>query len=144
MHRGVPLIVVTALLALCTAPRAQAQDVEPQMRTLIETFMDMTNTKAMSQQMANVVATRGVGVVLMHGKWGTPHGPTQPLELALRAAGFGPGEELRVRVAEEGILVLETPAHALRRARSRVRRQPGRSIVDEFLAERREQAERGE
>jgi hypothetical protein len=58
MHRGVRLIVVTALLALCTAPRAQAQDVEPQMRTLIETFMDMTNTKAMSQQMANVVAAQ--------------------------------------------------------------------------------------
>ena len=69
--------------------------------------------------------------------------PTLPDE-ALRAAGFDPGDELRVRVAEEGMIVLETPAHALRRARSRVRRQPGRSIVDEFLAERREQAERGE
>jgi len=29
-----------------------------------------------------------VGVVLLHGKWGTPHGPTQPLEMAMRAAGF--------------------------------------------------------
>ena len=28
------------------------------------------------------------GVVLMHGKWGTPLGPTQPLEMAMRAAGF--------------------------------------------------------
>lgn len=63
--------------------------------------------------------------------------PTLPEE-ALRAAGFGPGEQLRVRVAEEGILVLETPAHALARAKSRVTGVPkDRSIVDDFLAERR-------
>ena len=66
--------------------------------------------------------------------------PTLP-EDAMRAAGFAPGEELRVRVAEAGMLILETPAHALARARSRVARVPrNRSIVDEFLAERRAEA----
>jgi pimeloyl-ACP methyl ester carboxylesterase len=29
-----------------------------------------------------------IGVVLLHGKWGTPSGPLQPFELALRGAGF--------------------------------------------------------
>ena len=68
--------------------------------------------------------------------------PTLPEE-ALRAAGFSPGEDLRVRVAEEGLLILETPAHALARARSRVAGVPrDRSYVDEFLAWRREEAAR--
>ena len=62
--------------------------------------------------------------------------PTLPEE-AMRAAGFTAGEELRVRVAEEGMLILKTPAHALARARSRVAGvSKDRSIVDEFLAER--------
>ena len=57
--------------------------------------------------------------------------PTLPEE-AMRAAGFTAGEELRVRVAEEGMLILETPAHALARARSRVAGvSKDRSIVDE-------------
>lgn len=51
------------------------------------------------------------------------------------------GEDLRVRVVEEGLLILETPAHALRRARSRVKPLPeGRSAVDEFLAWRQGEA----
>jgi dienelactone hydrolase len=29
-----------------------------------------------------------VGIVLLHGKWGTPSGPIQPLEMALRSAGM--------------------------------------------------------
>lgn len=67
--------------------------------------------------------------------------PTLPEE-AMRAAGFSPGEDLRVRVAEEGLLILETPAHALARARSRVAGVPrDRSYVDEFLAERRAEAQ---
>jgi len=66
--------------------------------------------------------------------------PTLPEE-ALKAAGFAPGEDLRVRVAEEGLLILETPAHALRRARSRVASvRANGSIVDEFLADRRAEA----
>jgi antitoxin component of MazEF toxin-antitoxin module len=68
--------------------------------------------------------------------------PTLPEE-AMRAAGFSPGEDLRVRVAEEGLLILETPAHALARARSRVAGVPrDRSYVDEFLAERQAEAMR--
>lgn len=66
--------------------------------------------------------------------------PTLPEE-ALQAAGFAPGEDLRVRVAEEGLLILETPAHALKRAKSRVAGSGvGRSVVAEFLAERRAEA----
>jgi hypothetical protein len=68
--------------------------------------------------------------------------PTLP-EGALRAAGFAPGDELRVRVAEEGLLILETPAHALKRAKSRVAgAKAGGSVVDDFLAERRAEAQR--
>lgn len=54
----------------------------------------------------------------------------------MRDAGIGDGAELRVHVAEEGCLVLETPAHALRRARARIMPAGARSVVDEFLAER--------
>lgn len=62
--------------------------------------------------------------------------PTLPEE-ALQAAGFSAGEELRVRVAEEGLLILETPGHALKRARSRVAGAAGSgSVVEQFLAER--------
>ena len=61
--------------------------------------------------------------------------PTLPEEV-LRSAGLAVGQPLRVHVAEEGCLIIETPAHALRRARSRIARRPDHSVVDEFLAER--------
>lgn len=62
--------------------------------------------------------------------------PTLPEE-AIQAAGFSAGEELRVRVAEKGLLILETPGHALKRARSRVAGVASTgSVVDHFLAER--------
>lgn len=35
-----------------------------------------------------VGAAQQIGIVLMHGKWGTPKGPTQSLETALRGAGY--------------------------------------------------------
>lgn len=67
--------------------------------------------------------------------------PTLPDEV-LRAAGLKPGDELRVRVAEEGMLVLETPEHILSRARARVADlRHGGSVVDDFLAERRAEAQ---
>lgn len=31
---------------------------------------------------------QSIGVVLMHGKWGSPQGPLQPVESALRGAGY--------------------------------------------------------
>lgn len=65
--------------------------------------------------------------------------PTLPDE-ALRSAGLVIGETLRVHVAEPGCLILETPAHALRRARSRIAHRPNYSVVDEFLAERAQEA----
>jgi len=65
--------------------------------------------------------------------------PTLPEE-ALHDAGIGDGAELRVHVAEEGCLILETPAHALKRARARITPVRGRSVVDEFLAERAAEA----
>ena len=65
--------------------------------------------------------------------------PTLPDE-ALRSAGLVIGETLRVHVAEQGCLILETPAHALRRARSRIAHRPAYSVVDEFLAERAQEA----
>ena len=65
--------------------------------------------------------------------------PTLPDE-ALRSAGLVIGETLRVHVAEPGCLILETPAHALRRARSRIALKPDYSVVDEFLAERAQEA----
>jgi len=58
----------------------------------------------------------------------------------LQDAGIGEGAELRVHVAEQGCLILETPAHALRRARSRITQVRGGSVVDEFLAERAAEA----
>lgn len=61
--------------------------------------------------------------------------PTLPEE-ALRACGLVIGQRLPIHVAEAGCIVIETPAHALRRARSRIANVPERSVVDEFLAER--------
>jgi pimeloyl-ACP methyl ester carboxylesterase len=37
---------------------------------------------------ASAEAPAAVGIVLLHGKWGTPRGPLQPVELALKGAGF--------------------------------------------------------
>ena len=65
--------------------------------------------------------------------------PTLPDEV-LRAAGLVIGETLRLQVAEERCLIIETPAHALGRARSRIARRPDCSVVDEFLAERTQEA----
>lgn len=64
--------------------------------------------------------------------------PTLPEE-ALRASGLAVGQPLRIHVAEEGCLIIETPAHALRRARSRITHAPKGSVVDEFLADRAEE-----
>jgi len=49
-------------------------------------------------------------------------GPTLPEE-AMKAADLEPGAELRISVAEEGCLVIETPAHILKRAKSRIKTQ---------------------
>lgn len=63
----------------------------------------------------------------------------------MRAAGFAVGDELCICVLEEGLMILETPRHVLNRARARVGAVvDGRSVVDEFLAERRVEAGRGE
>src|SRR5262249_52970854 len=37
---------------------------------------------------ATPAAAQSVGIVLMHGKWGTPDGPTRPVEMVLRGAGY--------------------------------------------------------
>ena len=58
--------------------------------------------------------------------------------------GIGPSAELLVRERRNGALLVETRAQAVERAQALVRRyvrtKPGMSIVDEFLAERREEA----
>lgn len=46
--------------------------------------------------------------------------PTLPEEI-IRAAGIEPGAKLRIHVAEEGCLVIETPAHILKSAKSRIK-----------------------
>ncbi len=43
---------------------------------------------AAASMIAATAHAQQTGVVLLHGKWGTPRGPTQPLETAMRAAGF--------------------------------------------------------
>lgn len=60
-----------------------------------------------------------------------------------RAAGIEPGRPVHVRL-EDGRLVIEDPMAALRRLRELLAplRKPGVSIVDEFIAERRAEAER--
>ena len=65
-----------------------------------------------------------------------------PLEVR-RELGFREGTELILRV-EEGELRVYTREAALRRAQERLKRlkKPGVSVVDEFLAERREEARR--
>jgi len=69
-------------------------------------------------------------------------GPTLPEE-AMKAAGLEPGAELRISVAEEGCLVIETPAHILKRAKSRIKTQGSGREVDAFLAQRAAEAARG-
>lgn len=67
--------------------------------------------------------------------------PTLPDE-AMRAAGLKVGDELRVRVAEEGLLILETPRHALDRVKAHMRgAAPEGGVVEAFLEERRAEAE---
>lgn len=61
--------------------------------------------------------------------------PTLPQE-AMKAAGLAPGAELRISVSEEGCLVLETPAHLLKRAKSRIKSKGSGREVDTFLAQR--------
>jgi bifunctional DNA-binding transcriptional regulator/antitoxin component of YhaV-PrlF toxin-antitoxin module len=65
--------------------------------------------------------------------------PTLPEEV-LVAAGLEPGAELRVHVAEKGCLVIETPEHVLKRAKSRIKTKGSGSEVDAFLAERAAEA----
>lgn len=66
--------------------------------------------------------------------------PTLPDEV-MRAAGFEIGDELRVRVAEEGLVILETPRHALDRVKAHMHGSaPEGGVVDAFLADRRAEA----
>lgn len=60
-----------------------------------------------------------------------------------REFGAGPEEALVARV-EDGKLVIERRADAIRRVQDRfVSASPGVSLVDELLAERRAEVERG-
>jgi AbrB family looped-hinge helix DNA binding protein len=61
-----------------------------------------------------------------------------------REAGLSPGAALLISVTADGDLLVSTPAAGLRRARQLVRRyvEPGDSLTDELLAERREEAAR--
>ena len=58
----------------------------------------------------------------------------------------GPDAELLVREQRDGSLRLETRAQSIARAQALVRKysnlKPGASVVDEFIAERRAEAER--
>ena len=68
--------------------------------------------------------------------------PTLPEE-AMGTPGFEPGAELRITVAEEGRLVFETPAHILKRAKSRIKTQRSGQEVDAFLEHRATEAAQG-
>lgn len=61
--------------------------------------------------------------------------PTLPEE-AMKAAGLEAGAELRISVAGEGCLLIETPAHILKRAKSRIKTQGSGREVDDFLEQR--------
>ena len=61
--------------------------------------------------------------------------PTLPEEV-MKAAGLEPGAELRISVAEERCLVIETPAHILKRAKSCIKTKGSGREVDAFLAQR--------
>ena len=58
-----------------------------------------------------------------------------------KALGFRPGDTLVARV-EDDRLVIEKPTSVERRIRDRFRKSRGRSLADELLAERREEARR--
>ena len=58
-----------------------------------------------------------------------------------KALGFRPGDMLVARV-EDNHLVIEKPESVERRIRDRFRKSRGRSLADELLAERREEARR--
>jgi len=58
-----------------------------------------------------------------------------------RALGFQPGEALVARV-EDDCLVIEKPESVERRIRARFRQSAGRSLAEELIAERREEARR--
>ena len=58
-----------------------------------------------------------------------------------RVLGFQPGEALVARV-EDDHLVIEKPASVERRIRQRFRNIVGRSLADQLIAERREEARR--
>ena len=58
-----------------------------------------------------------------------------------KALGFQPGDTLVARV-EDDHLVIEKPESVERRIRARFRRSGKRSLADELIAERREEAGR--
>ena len=58
-----------------------------------------------------------------------------------RALGFQPGEMLVARVEDER-LVIERPESVERRIRARFRKAGERSLAEELIAERREEARR--
>ena len=58
-----------------------------------------------------------------------------------KALGFRPGDTLVARV-EDDHLVIEKPESVERRIRDRFRRSRSRSLADELVAERREEARR--
>ena len=58
-----------------------------------------------------------------------------------KALGFRPGETLVARI-EDGHLVIEKPEAVERRLHAWFRKFEGRSLADELIAERREEARR--
>lgn len=58
-----------------------------------------------------------------------------------RALGFQPGDTLVARI-EDDHLVIEKPASVERRMRARFLGSAGRSLAEELIAERREEARR--
>ena len=58
-----------------------------------------------------------------------------------KALGFRSGERLLARIEDEQ-LVIEKPESVERRIRARFRNAAGRSLTDELVAERREEARR--
>jgi bifunctional DNA-binding transcriptional regulator/antitoxin component of YhaV-PrlF toxin-antitoxin module len=61
--------------------------------------------------------------------------PTFP-EAVMKAAGLEPGSELRIHVAEQGCIVIETPEHVRLRAKSRIKTRGSGHEVKDFLTER--------
>ena len=66
------------------------------------------------------------------------------IPIALReAAGVKPGERVVIRIVD-GAIVIETIATQIRKVQAMVAhlKRPGESVVDEFIAEKRLEAER--